>query len=118
MKFIIICLCAVIAACAKQPQPTQETLTEIVIYDKYTSKAYQDRHFVEYFFTGHIGKARSEGDQKCFSQQNLEVGKKYKLMIPSDKDGTLIKVNDLCELTTRIKIYSETNASNTTGEMK
>lgn len=113
MKFIIICLCVAVVACAKQPQPTQDTLAEIVIYDKYTSKAYQDWYFVEYFFTGHIGKTTSEGYQKCFNQQDLEVGKKYKLMIPSNKDGTLIKVNDLCELTTRIKVYNEA-----TGEVK
>lgn len=118
MKFTIICLCAVLTACSKQPQPTQDTLAEIVIYDKYKSIVYQDWYYVDYFFTGHTGKAISEGSPKCFSQQDLEVGKKYKLMIPSDKDGALIKVNDLCELTTRIKIYSETNASNNTGEMK
>ena len=109
MRFIVVAIVVILTACSKQPQPTQETLAEIVIYDKYKSKVYQDWYHFEYFFTGHIGKARSEGDQKCFSQQNLEVGRKYKLMIPSDKDGKLFNVRDLCELTTRVKVYNEVN---------
>ena len=108
MRFIVVAIVIILTACSKQPQPTQETLAEIVIYDKYKSKVYQDWYYVDYFFTGHTGKTTSEGYQKCFNQQNLEVGKKYKLMIPSDKGGTLFKVRDLCELTARIKIYSET----------
>lgn len=110
MKLIVLLSLFIITACSKQPvQLTQDTLAEIVIYDKYESKAYNDWYFVEYYFTGHIGKYTSEGYSKCFNQQDLEVGKKYKLMMPSDKDSNLFKVRDLCELTTRVKVHNEVN---------